>query len=143
VDAKPQPSADDARMPPAPRSLGKAGRAEWRRLHSEYVFAPGEVGLLAEFCANIDIIELLRAELAAGKVTVHSPQAGDVVNRCIGEIRACVGEMRKLAEALRFRELAVAAEREQFPALRDAGALASARPAVGPRDPRSHRRRAV
>jgi hypothetical protein len=55
-----------------------------------------------------------------------------VVARPAAEIRACRAEMRKLAELLRFRELAAAAEVSQFPALRDADVL-RARPVVGPR----------
>jgi HAMP domain-containing protein len=137
-----QVDAAGASVPAAPRSLGKAGRAAWRMLCSEYVFAPGEVGLLTEYCANLDMLALLRAELAAGELTVISPQAGPVVNRMIAEIRASQAELRKLAEALRFREQAVDAEREAFPALREAD-LMHARPVVGPRDPRSHRRRAA
>ena len=142
MGAETQASADSPRIPAPPRSLGVQGRAEWRRLCARYVFAPGEVGLLAEYCANMDTIARLRAELDKGPLIVNSPQAGPVVARPVAEIRACQGEMRKLAELLRFRELAAAAEVSQFPALRDADVL-HARPVVGPRDPRSHRRRAV
>jgi phage terminase small subunit len=137
MDSEWQVSADDLRIPSAPSSLGKSGRAEWKRLHSEYRFAPGEVGLLIEYCANIDMIALLRAELDGKPLIVNSPQAGPVVARPVAEIRACQAEMRKLAELLRFRELAAAAEARAFPALADAD-LAHARPVVGPR--RSHRR---
>jgi hypothetical protein len=143
MDPDSQVSGEDTRIPPAPRSLGKPGRAEWKRLHSEYRFAPGELALLTEFCRTVDLIALLRAELDVGDLIVHSPQAGPVVARPVAEIRACQAELRKLAEALRFAELAVDAERQQFPALRDAAGLPHARPVVGPRDPRSHRRRAV
>jgi phage terminase small subunit len=143
MDADLQVSGDDARMPSAPSSLGKPGRNEWKRLTSGYIFSPGELGLLGEYCAVFDVIALLRAELAAGSLTVNSPQAGPVINRAVAEIRACQGELRKLAELLRFRDLAADAERETFPALRDAAGLARARPVVGPRNPRSHRRHAV
>jgi hypothetical protein len=93
--------------------------------------------LLSEYCANVDMIALLRAELDGKPLIVNSPQAGPVVARPVAEIRACQAEMRKLAELLRFRELAADAEVRQFPALRDAD-LMHARPVVGPR--RSHRR---
>ena len=137
-----QASAGSPRIPAPPRSLGAPGRAEWRRLCAQYVFAPGEVALLTEFCANVDLLARLRAELDKGPMVVNSPQAGPVANRMIGEIRACQDTMRRLAELLRFRELAAAAEAAQFPALRDADVL-HARPVLGPRDPRSHRRRAI
>lgn len=142
MSTKTQASTGGPPIPAPPRSLGAPGRAEWRRLCAQYVFAPGEVGLLAEYCANIDVIAALRAELAKGPLIVNSPQAGPVVARPVAEIRACQAEMRKLAEVLRFRELAAAAEVAQFPALRGADVL-HARPVLGPRDPRSHRRRAV
>ena len=132
-------SEENSRAPSAPRWLGPAGRAQWRALHSEYDFAPGEVALVAEYCANVDMITRLRAELDKGDLIVQSPQAGPVVARPVAEIRACQGEMRKLADQLRFRELAVEDEAERFPALRSAG-LAHARPVTGKRDPRSHRR---
>jgi phage terminase small subunit len=134
-----QVSAGNPRAPAPPRTLEKAGKAEWKRLCAQYVFAAGELNLLAEYCANVDMIALLRAELAATSVTVHSPQAGDVMNRAIAEIRAQQGEMRKLAELLRFRELAVDDEKENFPRLRSADLL-HARPTRGQRGARSHRR---
>jgi hypothetical protein len=94
--------------------------------------------LLSEYCANVDMIALLRAELDGKPLIVHSPQAGPVVARPVAEIRACQAELRKLAELLRFRELAADAEVSRFPALRDAADLLHARPVVGPQ--RSHRR---
>lgn len=143
-----QVNAGAPRVPPVPRALGKEGRAEWKRLCSQYVFAPGEIGLLTEYCANVDMIAALRAELAGKPMIVNSPQAGPVVARPVAEIRACQGELRKLAELLRFRELAVDAELAQFPALRGTDVL-HARPVIGqvpagqpagPRSTRTHRR---
>ena len=118
MNTKTQAGSSDTRIPSAPRSLGKEGRTEWRRLCSQYNFAPGEISLLAEYCASIDMLAALRAALVGQSLTVYSPQAGDVANRLLAEIRMTQAELRKLAELLRFRELAVEDEKETFPALR-------------------------
>jgi hypothetical protein len=98
-----QVSDNDTRIPTAPSSLGKPGRNEWKRLCSASIFSPGELGLPGEYCGVVDMIALLRAELAAGSLTVNSPQAGPVINRAVAEIRASLAELRKLAELLRVQ----------------------------------------
>src|SRR6266581_3118261 len=88
--------------PAPPRGLAAGGRAAWKRLTKRYEFAPHELDLLREYCMTLDMIGLLRKELAGGPLTVHSPQAGPVVARPVAEIRAQQAELRRLAEAIGF-----------------------------------------
>ena len=100
-DAGPWPTTE-RKAPPVPKDLGAEGRAAWRRLSARYVFAVHELDLLGEYCRTLDLLTALRAELAAGALTVHSPQAGPMGNRMLAEIRSSQGELRKLAEAIGF-----------------------------------------
>ena len=125
AEAGPWPGTE-RKAPPAPKDLAADGRAAWRRLTGKYEFAPHEADLLREYCLTLDVLGRLRAELAAGKLTVHSPQAGPVANRMLAEIRATQAELRKLAEAIGFPDPA-------------AGLPAMGPAARGDRRRRSHR----
>ena len=95
-------SEPQRKAPSPPKDLAADGRTAWRRLTAKYEFAVHELDLLAEYCRTLDMLAALRKELAAGPLTVHSPQAGPMINRAVDAIRAAQGELRRLAEAIGF-----------------------------------------
>ena len=60
-----------SRRPPAPASLGEAGRSLWRSVTSAYDLAPAEMLLLSRACRTADVLTAIDAALADDGVVVE------------------------------------------------------------------------
>jgi hypothetical protein len=73
----------------APRGLGAEGRGLWRAVagSDSYNLRPDELCLLAEACAEADLIGRMRAELDGAGLVTEGSQGQPVANPLIAEVR--------------------------------------------------------
>ncbi|GGG70400.1 hypothetical protein GCM10011374_38670 [Kocuria dechangensis] len=83
----------------APRNLGRAGKAFWRRVLDDYELSPAEEAVLVEACRVMDTLERLEGEAAEQPLTEMSPQ-GRVVNPLLREARMQRQTLDRLVRSL-------------------------------------------
>jgi hypothetical protein len=79
-----------------PKTLGKAGRALWDRLQSEFEIEPGLEPALTKLCEVEDRLSEIRAALSVQGLTRPDGRANDLL---AAEVRGW-GQWRQLARAL-------------------------------------------
>jgi hypothetical protein len=94
--------AGPSHRPAAPAELGTEGRKTWQKLTGKYEFSADELVLLAEFCAQVDLLARLRAELAESDLQVASKVHGRILSPLVTGIHQAQAELRRLHQALAF-----------------------------------------
>lgn len=122
--------ADITKPPPPPKGLGPPGRALWRALNAEFMFAGADLPLLTEAARTADELERLAAALVDGPPLLPGSAGHDQANPLFAEARQHRATLAALLAAMR---LAGDGER---PARRDADGPTRMRPgSVGWRRP--------
>jgi P27 family predicted phage terminase small subunit len=80
----------------APKQLGPAGKALWRRMTREFDFNGAEVELLKQLCDTIDEIAVLKRELDATGPMVSGSKGQPVLNPVFTQLAS----HRKVADQL-------------------------------------------
>ena len=102
------PDQASPKRPAAPKGLGNAGRALWRRLledlHPAAEFDARELVLLTTACRQQDMITQLETAVRRDGVMVEGSKGQQVVNKAVPELRACRLALRSLLGELGFPE---------------------------------------
>lgn len=89
---------------PAPKGLALEGRRLWRDVLKEFDLGPAELRILEDACREVDLIDMIEAELAGADLVVTGSQGQPVAHPLAQEIRLHRAVLRQLLGALRLPE---------------------------------------
>jgi hypothetical protein len=94
--------ADITKPPAPPKGLGPPGRALWRALNAEFVFAGAELHLLTEAARTADELDRLSAALVDAAPLVPGSAGQDQANPLFAEARQHRATLAALLAAMRL-----------------------------------------
>lgn len=93
-----------AKLPPAPKYLGPAARAEWRRAGGALVeggkLTSGDLAMLESYCVQVGLTRDAAATIAREGLTVLGPKGAMIRHPAGGILRESTTAARHLAAAL-------------------------------------------
>jgi hypothetical protein len=90
------------RAAPAPKGIGKAGRALWRAVTGEYDLGEHERLMLVEACRIADRLDRLHAEAESSEVTVTNHRGDLAPHPALVEARLQAIALTRLVASLRL-----------------------------------------
>jgi hypothetical protein len=87
-----------------PSGLGAKSRKVWRGITDEYDLGPHELRMLEDACREMDLVDRIEKELAAGDLVVEGSQRQPVASPLAQEVRQHRAVIARLFAALRLPE---------------------------------------
>lgn len=114
-------------MSNAPESLGNAGIELWDSIVPAYSLRPDELRVLADACAEADIIADLEVARRASDLTTKGSMGQEVISPFISELRAHRTVMSGLLKSLKLPDSPAGAAQKRAKTSEQARAAARAR----------------
>lgn len=77
----------DRRKSPAPKNMGVAGLALWRKVTGAYTLRSDELRVLEDACREVALVDRIERELAASDLMISGSQGQLVINPLVSEVR--------------------------------------------------------
>lgn len=94
----------ETKVPPAPRTLGKRGKAFWRDIQGDNELDSPSTEVLLEACRTLDRLEALAEVIDAEGVTATGSAGQRVVHPAVAEARQLQITLTRLVDAIGLPE---------------------------------------